>query len=125
MRHDFVGSIARVDGGLENLHALARDFRAAETADQFFALAGEHWADDDFDPAHIAFDDVHDCSLEKQLSVFSSKYSVREINLGSESPVFTFLPKRTRQDCVQPLGTTTRTDYACELAAAGLYILAL
>jgi hypothetical protein len=64
VRHDFVSGVARVDGGLENLHTLASDFRAAQAADQLLALAGKHRADDDFDPAHIAFDDVHDCSLE-------------------------------------------------------------
>jgi hypothetical protein len=41
------------------LDALARYFGAAEAADQLLALAGKHRADDDFDPAHIAFDDVH------------------------------------------------------------------
>src|SRR5260370_6931555 len=60
MRHDFVGGVAFVDGRLEDLYALARDFRAAQTADQLLALAGKHRANDDFDPAHIAFDDVHD-----------------------------------------------------------------
>ncbi len=64
MRHDFVGGVALVDGRLEDLHALARDFRATQPADQLFALAGKHRADDDFDPAHIAFDDVHGRSLE-------------------------------------------------------------
>src|SRR5229473_384393 len=59
VRDNFVDGIAFVDGGLEDLHALARKFRAAQAADQFFAFAGKHRADDDFDPAHIAFDDVH------------------------------------------------------------------
>src|SRR5713226_6879960 len=64
MRHDFVGSVAFVDGRLEDLHALARKFRAAQAADQFLAFAGKHRADDDFDPAHIAFDDVHSSLLD-------------------------------------------------------------
>src|SRR6267143_521899 len=81
MRHDLVGCVTLVDGGLEDLHALARDFRAAQPADQLFALAGKHRADDDFDPAHIAFDDVHGCSLKNQLSVFSSQYSVKKFDL--------------------------------------------
>src|SRR5713226_6945857 len=71
MRHDFVGGVAFVDGRLEDLHALARDLRAAQAADQFLALAGKHRADDDFDPAHIAFYDVHGCSLKS-----SYQYSV-------------------------------------------------
>src|SRR6202790_3091915 len=56
---DLVGGVAFVDGGLEDLHALARNFGAAQAADQLFALAGKHRADHHFDPAHIAFDDVH------------------------------------------------------------------
>src|SRR5712664_2262639 len=64
MLHDFVGSVAFVDGRLEDLHALARDLRATQAADQLLAFAGKHRADDDFDPAHIAFDDVHGCSLK-------------------------------------------------------------
>jgi len=72
MRHDFVGGVAFVDGRFEDLHALARDLRAAQPTDQLLALAGKHRADDDFDPAHIAFDDVHGCSFKNQLSVFSS-----------------------------------------------------
>src|SRR5438552_16149719 len=63
VRDDFVGGIAFVDGRLKDLHALARDFRAAQTADQLFTLAGKHRANDDFDPAHIPFDDVHDDSF--------------------------------------------------------------
>src|SRR4029077_6716053 len=64
MRHDFVGGVAFIDGGLEDLHALAGDLRAAQTADQLFTLAGKHRSDHHFDPAHIAFDDVHDFSLD-------------------------------------------------------------
>jgi hypothetical protein len=41
------------------LHALARNFGAAQAANQFLAFAGKHRADDDFDPAHVAFDNVH------------------------------------------------------------------
>src|SRR5215467_2843421 len=59
VRDDFVSSVALIDSGLENLHALPGNFRAAQAADQLFALAGKHGADDDFNPAHIAFDDVH------------------------------------------------------------------
>src|SRR5216684_4521821 len=62
VRGDFVGGVTFVDGWFEDLHALPRDLCAAQTADQLFALAGKHRANDDFDPAHIAFDDVHDDS---------------------------------------------------------------
>ena len=40
-----------VEDRLENLHLLAGDLRAAQPADQLFALAAEHAAGDDFDPA--------------------------------------------------------------------------
>src|ERR1700679_3147193 len=39
--------------------SLFRDFRPAKTANEFLALAGKHWADDDLDPAHVALDDIH------------------------------------------------------------------
>src|SRR2546429_7427361 len=87
MRHDFVGGVAFVDGGFEDLHALARDFRAAQPPDQLFALAGKHRANDDFDPAHIAFDDVHGRSPQNQLSVFSSQYPVKNFNLECYEPL--------------------------------------
>ena len=64
MGHDFVGGVTRVDGRLKDLHALARYLRAAQAADQLFAFAGKHRADDDFDPAHITFHDVHSRSLK-------------------------------------------------------------
>src|SRR3954462_7945609 len=51
MRNDVIVGIALIDAGLEYLYALARNLRATQTADQFFALAAEHWAGDDFDPA--------------------------------------------------------------------------
>src|SRR5215472_5561301 len=72
MRDDLVGGVALIDGGLENLYALARNLRAAKAANQLLALARKHRADDDFDPAHIAFDDVHGGSL----LVFSRHSSV-------------------------------------------------
>src|SRR6266576_2904445 len=87
MRDDFVGSVAFVDGRLEDLHALACDLRAAQPPDQLLALAGKHWADDDFDPAHIAFDDVHGRSPQNQLSVFSSLYPVNNFNLECYEPL--------------------------------------
>src|SRR5260221_1974442 len=59
MRHDFIRRVAFVDRGLENLHALSRKLRAAQAPNHLFALAGEHWPDHHFDPAHIAFDDIH------------------------------------------------------------------
>src|SRR6267143_3805414 len=87
MRHDLVGGVTLVDGRLEDLHTLARDFRAAQPPDQLFALAGKHRADDDFDPAHIAFDDVHGRSSQNQLSVFSSQYPVKNFNLECYEPL--------------------------------------
>src|SRR2546429_8602841 len=42
--------IPGVEVGLEDLHALARDHRASDTADQFFTLSGEHDPGDHFDP---------------------------------------------------------------------------
>src|SRR5208337_4493179 len=48
-----------IDRRLENLHALSRDLRAPQSANQFFALPGEHRSDHDFDPAHVAFHNVH------------------------------------------------------------------
>jgi hypothetical protein len=38
-------------GGLEDLHLLPGDLRAPQPADQLLALAAEHAAGDDFDPA--------------------------------------------------------------------------
>jgi len=63
MRDNFVGGIALVDSRLENLNALARNLGAAQAADQLFTFAGKHRADDDFDPTHVALDDVHVCSF--------------------------------------------------------------
>ena len=60
---DLIGGIPVVDGGLENLHPLARDHGAAQPADQLLALAGEHGAADDFDPTDIAGDDIHSHDL--------------------------------------------------------------
>src|SRR6266852_2354272 len=74
MRDDFVGGVAFVAGGLEDLHTLARDLRAAQAANQLFTLAGKHRADHDFDPAHIAFDDVHD----RLLLQFSARHLQHE-----------------------------------------------
>ncbi len=60
MRHDVVGRITRVDARLEDLDALPRDSGAAQPANELFALAAEHAADDDFDPALIGLaHDVH------------------------------------------------------------------
>ena len=56
---DFVGGIAVVEGGFENLHSFAGDLGAAQAADQFLALAGKHRAADDLDPSDVAGDDVH------------------------------------------------------------------
>src|SRR5215469_3540062 len=63
VRDDLVGGGPLIDGGFEDLYALARNLRAAKAANQLLTFAGKHWANDDFDPAHIAFDDVHGVSL--------------------------------------------------------------
>ena len=60
VRDDVVVGVAGVDGGLEDLDTLAGDLGAAQPADELFALAAEHAADDDFDPARgWGSDDVH------------------------------------------------------------------
>jgi hypothetical protein len=59
MRDDFVRRVTFIDRRLEDLHALARDLRAAQPANQLFALSGKHRTDHHFDPAHVAFDNVH------------------------------------------------------------------
>jgi hypothetical protein len=51
VRDDVVAREAVVDQRLEDLHLLARDPCAAQPPDEFFGLAGEHGAGDDFDPA--------------------------------------------------------------------------
>ena len=51
VRHDVVFAEAVVDERLEDLHLLPGDLRAAQPADQLLALAAEHAAGDDFDPA--------------------------------------------------------------------------
>jgi hypothetical protein len=48
-----IGCVSGVHGGLENLHPLPGNLRAAQAADQLFALAAEHAADDDFNPTRI------------------------------------------------------------------------
>jgi hypothetical protein len=59
MGDDAVLGVPLVDYGLEDLHALPADLRAAQAPDQLFAFAGKHRPHDYFDPAHIALDDVH------------------------------------------------------------------
>src|SRR6266446_2114972 len=115
MRNDFVGGVTFVDGRLEDLHALARDLRAAQAADQLFALAGKHRADYDFDPAHIAFDDVHICSLESSFSSWSSVPSVRV-----PSPVCDTYRSQHARVVPRPYGLA-----AAERAAARRYIFSL
>src|SRR6266853_1768906 len=86
VRDDFVGGIAFVDGRLDDLQTLARDFRAAQTADQLFTLAGKHRANDDFDPAHIPFDDVHDDSFNfRQRSCNQNTRHSAPLHLGTGS----------------------------------------
>ena len=54
MADDVIFAEPVVEFRLEDLHALPRDLRAAQTADQFLALSAEHAAADHFDPAEIA-----------------------------------------------------------------------
>ncbi len=51
VRDDVVLAEAVVDERLEDLDLLSRDLRATQPADELFALAAEHAAGDDFDPA--------------------------------------------------------------------------
>jgi len=61
MRDDVILAVTVVDERLEDLHLLFRDLRAPQPADQLFALAAEHAADDDFDPPVFrpAANDLH------------------------------------------------------------------
>jgi hypothetical protein len=55
-----IGRVAGIDGGLEDLDALPRNLRPAQAPDQLFALAAEHAADDNFNPAGIGGpDNIH------------------------------------------------------------------
>src|SRR4029077_19868279 len=65
MRNNLIRGVAFVDRRLENLHALPRNFRAAQPPDQLLAFSRKHGADHNFDPAHIALDDVHRLLLTK------------------------------------------------------------
>jgi hypothetical protein len=49
----FGGREASIDARLKNLDAFAGDCGAADAADQFFALAGEHGTADRLDPTSI------------------------------------------------------------------------
>ncbi len=51
VRDDRRLGVAIVDDGLEDLDPLPGDLRAAQAADQLLALAAEHAAGDDLDPA--------------------------------------------------------------------------
>ena len=53
VRDDLVLAVAVVDGGLEDLDLLPRNLRAPQPPDQLLALAAEHAAGDDFDPARM------------------------------------------------------------------------
>ena len=63
VRHDVIVGVAGVDRRLEDLDLLAGDLRAAQPADQLLALAAEHAADDDFDPALIGLCGRRPCEL--------------------------------------------------------------
>src|SRR5262249_6091042 len=51
VRDDVIVAEPVVDDGLEDLDLLARDLGAAEAADELLALAAEHAAGHDLDPA--------------------------------------------------------------------------
>jgi len=51
VRDDVILAVAIVDERFEDLDLLAGDLRAAQAADELLALAAEHAARDDFDPA--------------------------------------------------------------------------
>ena len=51
VRDDVIVAVAIVDERLEDLDVLAGDLRAAQPPDQLLALAAEHAAGDDLDPA--------------------------------------------------------------------------
>src|SRR6202022_823973 len=51
VRDNLVGRKAIVEHRFEDLHLLPRNLRAAQAADQLFALSAEHAAGDHFDPA--------------------------------------------------------------------------
>src|SRR5262249_5285497 len=61
VRDDAVFAVAIVNQRLEDLHLLPGNLRAAQAADQLFALATEHAAGDDLDPPVLGClpDDVH------------------------------------------------------------------
>jgi hypothetical protein len=68
--NDFVCGKTGVDGGLEDLHALAGESGTPQPADEFFAFAGEHRANDNFDPTHVALHNIH--ALSPVLPLFAS-----------------------------------------------------
>ena len=53
VRRDLVLAEAIIEGGLEDLDFLARNLGALDAANQFFGLAAEHAAADEFDPTTI------------------------------------------------------------------------
>ena len=53
VRDDVIVAVAIVDERLEDLDSLAGDLRAAQAADQLLALAAEHAAGDDLNPARM------------------------------------------------------------------------
>jgi len=61
VRDDVIFAVAVVDERLEDLDLLLRNLRAAQPANELLALAAEHAAGDDFDPAMLwlAAHDVH------------------------------------------------------------------
>src|SRR5579884_2384207 len=104
VRDDFIHRVALVNGWLEDLHALAGDFRAPKPPNQLLALAGKHRPDHHFDPAHIPFDDVHTTLLPLQ-AVYSHNCS---FNFGPGPPLRcrTFSHYRTAQTPRRPLRET-------------------
>ena len=59
VRDNVVGGVALVDGRLEDLHPLARNFSAAQTANQLFTLAAEHGTANHFNPSKVSAHCIH------------------------------------------------------------------
>jgi 2-hydroxy-3-keto-5-methylthiopentenyl-1-phosphate phosphatase len=59
MRDDLIEGIADVDGGFESLDSFAGNARAAQAADELFALTGEHGAADGLNPTGMTCEYVH------------------------------------------------------------------
>ena len=88
VRHDVIFAEAVVHQRLEGLHLLAGNLRAPQAADQLFALAAEHAAGDDFNPAVLRFsDNVHRNAEETQTPAGTSHRTLEHHARDWYSPV--------------------------------------